>query len=287
MYHKRGIESSPLQAYGSALLFSPTGSLIRNFSGTRSLNTSKIRPVMGDSWSACLQTLEAHSGSVNSVAFSHDLNQLASSSSDNTVKIWDPSSKTCLQTLKSHQGEVHLMTFSHDSTLLASGSFYGLIQAWDTSSGKCLQILEGHYDIINEVTFSHDSTQLASASDDGTIKIWDTSIGACLQTLDVGKPLLDISFNSTDTCLHTAISVVDISASADPDNTIDVTKPQRSQYGYVALSLDNAWITYNSKNLVWLPPEYRPFCSTVSGKMIGIATGTRNVWICNLELLEL
>jgi WD40 repeat protein len=45
-----------------------------------------------------LQTLEGHSRSVNSVAFSHDSVQLASASHDNTVKIWDASNGACLQT---------------------------------------------------------------------------------------------------------------------------------------------------------------------------------------------
>jgi WD40 repeat protein len=54
---------------------------------------------MGDKWSACLQTLEGHSGPVSSVAFSHDSTRLASASYDSTVKIWDASSGECLQTL--------------------------------------------------------------------------------------------------------------------------------------------------------------------------------------------
>ncbi|KAH7394791.1 WD40-repeat-containing domain protein, partial [Pyrenochaeta sp. MPI-SDFR-AT-0127] len=54
---------------------------------------------MGDSRSACLQTLEGHSGFANSVAFSHDSTRLASASGDRTVKIWDASSGACLQTL--------------------------------------------------------------------------------------------------------------------------------------------------------------------------------------------
>src|SRR4051794_28806134 len=58
-----------------------------------------IKPAMGDKWSACLQTLEGHSGPVSSVAFSHDSTRLASASDDSTVKIWDTSSGECLQTL--------------------------------------------------------------------------------------------------------------------------------------------------------------------------------------------
>ncbi|KAF2628723.1 hypothetical protein BU25DRAFT_439225 [Macroventuria anomochaeta] len=72
MYHKGAIESYPLQTYASALLFSPTGSLIRHLFQHEEPQEITIRPAMSDGWSACLQTLESHSSSVRSVALSHD-----------------------------------------------------------------------------------------------------------------------------------------------------------------------------------------------------------------------
>jgi WD40 repeat protein len=57
------------------------------------------KPAVEADWSACLQTLEGHSDSVSSVAFSHDGNPVASGSDDQTVKIWDASSGASLQTL--------------------------------------------------------------------------------------------------------------------------------------------------------------------------------------------
>lgn len=100
MSHKVTIEHSPLQAYASALLFSPAGSLVRKHFEKEEPKWVTIRPYVGDAWSACLQTLEGHSDWVRSVVFSHDSTRLASASDDNTVKIWDASSGACLQTLK-------------------------------------------------------------------------------------------------------------------------------------------------------------------------------------------
>ena len=65
-----------------------------------------IKPGIRDEWNACLQTLEGHSDSVNSVAFSHDSTRLASASDDNTAKIWDARSSECLQTLEGYSGSV-------------------------------------------------------------------------------------------------------------------------------------------------------------------------------------
>ncbi|KAK7190547.1 Vegetative incompatibility protein HET-E-1-like protein 15 [Paraphaeosphaeria sporulosa] len=183
MYHQRAIESFPLQTYASALLFSPTASRIRQLFQHEEPGIT-IKPGMSDSWSACLQTLEGHSGGVISVAFSPDSTQLASASSDTTVKIWEVSNGACLQTLEGHSGGVISVAFSSDSTRLASASEDTTVKIWEVSSGACLQTLEGHSGRVLSVAFSPDSTWLASASDDTTVKIWEVSSGACLQTLE-------------------------------------------------------------------------------------------------------
>ena len=107
MSHKWAIENSPLQAYASALVFSPTRSLIRELFRREEPDWIKIKPTMEDKWSPCLQTLEGHSGIIKSVVFSHDSARLASVSYDKTVKIWDASSGECLQTLKGHSSIIN------------------------------------------------------------------------------------------------------------------------------------------------------------------------------------
>jgi WD40 repeat protein len=149
MYHKVAIEGYPLQAYASALLFSPTGSLIRRFFQHEEPKGVYILPTMSDDWSACLQTIEGHSSTVNSVVFSHDSTRLASASWDRTVKIWDANSGMCLQTLEGHSSTVSSVVFSHDSMRLASASHDGTVKIWDASSGLCLQTLEWNGDSVS------------------------------------------------------------------------------------------------------------------------------------------
>ena len=108
MYHKGAIEGYPLQTYASALLFSPTGSLIRQLFQHEEPEAISIRPTLSGGWSTCLQTLEGDSDYVSSVAFSHDSTRLASASHDGTVKIWDASSGACVQTLDVGETLFHL-----------------------------------------------------------------------------------------------------------------------------------------------------------------------------------
>jgi WD40 repeat protein len=96
MYHKQAIENHPLQAYTSALMFSPASSLIRRYFKNEEPKNIAIRLAIRDKRDVCLQTLEGHSNCVSSVAFSHDSTRLISVSYDKTIKIWDVSSGECL-----------------------------------------------------------------------------------------------------------------------------------------------------------------------------------------------
>ncbi|KAF7514113.1 hypothetical protein GJ744_004438 [Endocarpon pusillum] len=228
----------------------------------------------------CLQTLEGHRYEVTSVAFSHNSAQLASASKDHTIRIWDVSSGECLQTLEGHRYEVTSVAFLHNSAQLASASEDYTIRIWDVSSGKCLQTLEGHSDEVTSVAFSHNSAQLASASEDHTIRIWDASSGDCQYTLSIGKPLYNISFDTTGSYLHTELGLLAIDAPSALNITPDRIERKNPRYQGVGLSSNRAWITYNSENLIWLPPEYRPSCSAVSGRgTMGIGLESGKVWI--------
>ncbi|KAK3946936.1 hypothetical protein QBC32DRAFT_112172 [Pseudoneurospora amorphoporcata] len=177
------IEQAPLQAYISALVFAPSSSLIKRSFRAEEPKWIRTKPAVELDWNACLQTLEGHSGTVYSVAFSPDGQRLASGSWEDTIKIWDPASGSCLQTLKGHSGTVASVAFSPDGQRLASGSGDKTIKIWDPASGSCLQTLEGHSGTVNSMAFSPDGQRLASGLGDDTIKIWDPASGSCLQTL--------------------------------------------------------------------------------------------------------
>lgn len=99
LYFKWPIERSPLQVYHSALVFSPSCSLIRGLFEQEQPQWITTKSTIEDNWGACVQTLEGHSASVTSIIFSHDSKLLASASYDDTIRVWDARSGQCLQTL--------------------------------------------------------------------------------------------------------------------------------------------------------------------------------------------
>jgi WD40 repeat protein len=265
MYHKGAIEGYPLQTYASALLFSPTGSLVRQLFKHEEPEAISIRPTLTEEWSACLQTLEGHSNAVRSVVFSHDSTRLASASDDNTVKMWDASTGACLQTLEGHSDWVRSVVFSHDSTRLASASGDNTVKMWDASSGACVQTLEGHSDDVN------------------TVKMWDASTGACLQTLDVGKVLFHLSFDRNNSRLLTEIGSIDTQG-LETFSITDLKELARPLHVGTGFSSDLVWIQHAGNNMLWVPSEYRPSHSSVSGTMVGVGVGSGRVWICSIDL---
>ena len=133
------------------------------------------------------------------------------------------------------------------------------------------------------MAFSHDSTRLALASDDRTVKVWDASSGACLQTLNAGRTLYNLSFDRDGSRLLTEIDTFDIQ-STEASSTIDLAKPARPIHLKTGFSSDGMWIQNVGNNMLWVPSEYRPSCSSVCGTMVGVGVGSGRVWICGIAL---
>lgn len=141
----------------------------------------------------CLHTLTGHTNDVWSVAFSPvplsipgqtgAYPVLASSSTDQTIRLWDIQTGHCLHVLRGHTDWVHAIAFTPDGQFLASASSDQTIRIWEIATGQCHHILQGHKSHIWAVAFSPVSHLLASSSDDHTIKLWNINSGQCIRTL--------------------------------------------------------------------------------------------------------
>ncbi|KAG4432782.1 hypothetical protein IFR05_011734 [Cadophora sp. M221] len=173
------IEQAPLQAYCSALIFTPETSIIRKTFEACIPSWIKRTPRVETHWNAMLQTLEGHTDYVSSVAFSPDGKQIVSGSRDQTVRRWDAATgQLLLPVLEGHTDVVSSVAFSPDSKQIVSGSWDRTVRRWDAVTGQpLLPALEGHMNWVSSVAFSPDGKQIVSGSEDRIVRRWDAATG--------------------------------------------------------------------------------------------------------------
>jgi WD40 repeat protein len=132
-----------------------------------------IRMLNADSY-ADIRRWNAHSEQICSLSFSPDGKWLLSTSTDDTIGVWDVATGRLVARLTGHNADVFCAVMSPDGTRIASGGRDGYVRLWDTIRFQNVAQLGGHKDYIYSLAWSPDGRQLFSGSGDWTVRIWDT-----------------------------------------------------------------------------------------------------------------
>jgi WD40 repeat protein len=161
----------------TGLAFSPDGRTLAAASGSWMARPGRNPPGLLTLYDfedgVPIRSLRGHTGPLTGVTYSRDGRRLATSSLDQTVKVWDAVTGNEWATLRGHRDWVRGVAFSADGRRLASAGADALIKVWDPVKGEEILTLRGHTQGVASVAFSPDGSRLASAAGDQTIKLWD------------------------------------------------------------------------------------------------------------------
>jgi len=178
--------------------------------------TEAMRP-----FGAHVRTLRGHERDIVAVAFSADGSRIATGSTDQTVRIWDPNSGETVRILRGAESTIEdvawspdgkwvassegiicvwnaetgelvrkiqrpafRLRFSRDGRWLATGSMTGALRVWDTASWQQIVEAKPHGDRLSAITFHPNGSQAVTASWDGLVKFWQLPEWRELRSLD-------------------------------------------------------------------------------------------------------
>jgi platelet-activating factor acetylhydrolase IB subunit alpha len=125
--------------------------------------------------------LRGHRSKITKVVFHPVYTQIASSSEDASIKIWDYETGECEQTLREHTGMVNYLNFHPKEDCMATCSKDMTIKLWKRKHGdefKVYKTLQGHDHEVSAVEYLRpNGDYIISCSRDKTIRIWDTTSG--------------------------------------------------------------------------------------------------------------
>lgn len=201
------------QAWGTAMTFSPDGSILATAEGYGQTDIRLWDVASGQ----LLGRLHGHESWVGQIVFWPDGSKLATAGADQTIRTWDVASRTTLDVLRGHENEVWRLALLPDNYTLVSGSKDGVVAFWDTAklhprptridwpkpmdeaswsadsqtvvtvdragrverwSGGALEKVEHVLDLSNPGSsgyFSHDGTILVEREPENSLVVWDVS----------------------------------------------------------------------------------------------------------------
>ncbi len=156
----------------------------KNLAGISALKKrllERIKPILMDYYvSQKPIKLNGHSGWIDFVAISPNMEHFVTGSQEESAKVWNRKSG---QMLQAFNGSFSALALSPDGKTLISGSPAGILVFWDIDSGEPIikdreartVMIKAHSGMINAIAFSADGTKIVTCSTDGSAKVWDAS----------------------------------------------------------------------------------------------------------------
>ncbi|XP_060800798.1 POC1 centriolar protein homolog A [Amyelois transitella] len=119
--------------------------------------------------------LKGHRNGITALFYSPNEQQIASSSLDNTVLLWDPRGTMRSYRFQGHEEAVMDVTFSPSGKYMATASRDKTVRVWVPTVTGSTGMFKAHSQTVRSVQFSPDGSKIITASDDKIVKMWSSS----------------------------------------------------------------------------------------------------------------
>ncbi|KAJ7801569.1 quinon protein alcohol dehydrogenase-like superfamily [Mycena olivaceomarginata] len=120
--------------------------------------------------------LSGHTDGIMWAETSPDDKVVATSSWDQTTRIWSMESGELIHILEGATNQSWVGAFSPDGALIASGSGDKIIRIWRVDTGELVHTLSGFTQWIRSLAFSPDGGHLAAGAAGGTLRVFDCRV---------------------------------------------------------------------------------------------------------------
>lgn len=129
--------------------------------------------------------LKLSSSSLRSIAINHENKEIATSFSDNYIRVLDLKTLKVKSEYPAHDNSVFSIVYSPDYKYLLSGGRDAHLKIWEVGDGYELYgSIVAHMYTINHICYRPDNKYFATASMDKTLKVWDAESFKLLKVID-------------------------------------------------------------------------------------------------------
>ena len=172
---------------------------------------------------------------------------IASGSTENVIRCWDPRTCNRLIKLKGHTENIKSLVISTDGSHILSGSSDGTIKLWSVGQQRCIQTISIHTEGVWSLLVNENFTHVISGSRDK--KIFQTEIRNPYNSVLVCEekaPVLNMCYNLDHTGIWTTTWNSDIKQWKLPKMNADKSSSSQQNSSNLSLNEQQAVAPFNT-----------------------------------------
>ena len=141
-----------------------------------------------------IASLSGHTEKVRKVMVSNKGHIIATTSGDQTCKLWDANTFKLITTLEGHQSTVMACTFTPDDQYIITMGYHGLINLWSTD-GTFIKTIVDTEDVLWDIAIHPTKNLLVTGFDNGKVVVFDFDGNEVLNIGESTSPVYAVSFS--------------------------------------------------------------------------------------------